>query len=98
MKCGVCKGRKSLHVGNGVQLPCHGCKGTGAVKMTIADRVAAKAERVSQEVRAARSPSVLHFVVEGEPVPKGRPRFATRKRPDGKTFVKTYTEAETEAY
>lgn len=40
----------------------------------------------------------LRFVVEGEPVPKGRPRFAVRKGANGKNFVKPYTPKETEAY
>ena len=44
------------------------------------------------------TPSVLRFVVEGEPVPKGRPRFAVRKGKGGQSFVKPYTPAETEAY
>ncbi len=98
MKCGTCKGRKKLHVGNGIEVACPGCKGAGTVKMTIGDAVRAKEARRSQAEAAARSPSVLRFIIEGEPVPKGRPRFAPRKTPDGKTFVKPYTDAETAAY
>ncbi len=38
------------------------------------------------------------FTVPGEPRGKGRPRFATRKTKDGRTFAKAYTPNETVVY
>ena len=98
MKCGTCNGRKKLHAGNGVNVLCPNCNGKGSFKATIADALAAK--RTTQQIAAAaaKSPRVLTVIVFGEPVPKGRPRFSSRRGPDGKTFVRTYTPEETEAY
>lgn len=41
---------------------------------------------------------MLRFVVPGEPVPKGRPRFSVRKGRDGVSFVQAYTDGQTSAY
>ena len=98
MKCGTCKGRKKLSVGNGVDVPCPGCKGAGTIKMTIGEAIKSKKARRTQAEAAARSPRILHVLIPGDPVPKGRPRFSARRAPDGKTFVKPYTDEETAAY
>lgn len=92
--CGLCFGKKRFHAGNGVWIDFPNCR-AGASKVTLADAVQARGARVASSEGA---PTVLKFIVPGEPVPKGRPRFSSRKRDDGKTFVKTYTDAETAAY
>lgn len=40
----------------------------------------------------------LRVVVEGEPVPKGRPRTGVRTGRDGSSFVQVYTDAKTVAF
>lgn len=98
MKCGTCKGKKTLHVGNGVTVRCPGCKGAGKVTATIAEREAAKRKQELAAMMEAKSPKTLSVVLFGEPVPKGRPRFSGRRGPNGKSFVRVWTPEETEAY
>jgi Holliday junction resolvase RusA-like endonuclease len=68
---------------------------TPTTTATLAEAIAAA---VAAKVHARPSPASVRFVVEGEPVPKGRARSAVQHASGGKVFVRHYTPAETEAY
>lgn len=98
MKCAMCSGKKTLHLGNGVNIACPTCRGAGTMTATVEEHDAAKRKTTIHALAVAKCPPVLRLTIPGEPVPKGRPRFSARRGPGGKTFVKPYTPAETEAY
>lgn len=102
MRCGTCKGRKTLHAGDGVCVPCPGCKGQGTVTMTLAERVAAKvtakAADAASEDRAALAPKVLRFVVPGDPIGKERPRVFSKANAGGTVVTRAITPEKTRTY
>lgn len=89
--CGVCHGKKRIHVGGHSWAACPTCKGQGEVQLaTIGDVNAA---------RGGRAPATeLRFVVPGEPVGKERARVFRNKAKDGRVVTRAVTPEKTREY
>jgi Holliday junction resolvase RusA-like endonuclease len=88
--CPSCFGRGVVTRDDDPFTLCPNCHGRRAV-VTMGDALAAKRA-------VGEAPTFIRVVIDGEPVPKGRPRFARVTSRAGSVVVRTYTPAETEAY
>lgn len=102
MKCTLCAGAKTYRVGKGVTIKCPACKGSGTAKdlltASVAQALAAKVVRREAAAIADGAPTVLTFVVEGDPVGKERGRTFTKANASGSVITRTITPERTRTY
>lgn len=102
VKCTLCSGKKTYRVGKGVTIKCPACKGTGTAKdlltASVAQALAAKVVKREAAALASGAPTVLTFVVEGDPVGKERGRTFTKANASGSVITRTITPEKTRSY
>ena len=102
MKCSMCSGAKTYRMGKGVTIKCPACKGSGRAKdlltASVAQAVAAKVVQREVAANAAGAPTVLTFVVEGDPVGKERGRTYSKANASGSVITRTITPEKTRDY